>query len=650
MEKINQNNRKVLLASSSGTKDAPLISLYWDRIDKALFVIDEESEYHRIYPSFIEGLTTVAAQLRKQKEGYVVSEIPVSNTMTAEFVDLKTIKLTFKNKVYSSTLYVDSASVYELPEGCIFSGKISNSGSKYASGQYDLIVENRAYTQSSGEGAIVNVISSDTIPTDISLIEKGTGYMNESNVPVTGGSGVNLTVDIFTSDGGVQSVVLNNPGSDYSIQDRLTIDTGNGDAIIIVNDVSGGEIKEVTIYEGGSNYQVDDLLVIDGGDGLATFLVEEVVTIAQIVSFEKTNYGTEQDTISRGVILARGLQGALYNSVTETYYNDSDYSSPVNTQWNSIYTDDREGFSGFNDTSNVTSRKYQNFYSALNGAVGDNILDTQLVMCDQTTGYYWKFQFNSWTSGGKGGGFSYTRELISVTGEVRIPTEGGIKTPGNALERPIAGSRLTIDSVKSDEEKTNTVYLILSEDAGYSTYYGITVTDIYNLAKEPSTVNAMALTIDQPQYCSPIKSIYFDAYGSGPVSVSPLDEVTYKKMVDPLSFIYYKSGKTWSEFLKYFKEGQVVVPKDIIAPDTVYAYYPLEGKKYLFNDAAWIIGVVGSELEYDSSYYYVIYTLELIEDHIQLTPAGSSYAKCGVSDWGGEWGGSGILEFRINRA
>jgi hypothetical protein len=649
MEKINQNNRKVLLASSKEVKDAPLISLYWDRIDKALFVIDEDGEYHRIYPSFIEGLPTIAAQLQKQKEGYVVSEIPVSNTMTAEFIDIKTIKLTFKNKVYSSTLYVDSASVYELPEGCIFSGKISNSGSKYASGQYELIVETRAYTQSSGEGAIVNVISSDTIPTDISLIEKGTGYMDESNVPVTGGSGVNLTLDIFTSDGGVQSVVLNNPGSGYSIQDRLTIDTGNGDAIITVNDVSGGEIKEVTIYDGGSNYQVDDLLVIDGGDGLATFLVEEVVTIAQIVSFEKTNYGTEQDTISKGVILARGLQGALYNSVTETYYNDSDYSSPANTQWNSIYIDDREGFSGFNDTSNVTSRKYGSFYSALNGSVGENVLNTQLVMCDQTTGYYWKFQFASWTSGGKGGGFSYTRELISVTGEVRIPTEGAIKVPGEALERPIAGARLTIDSVESDEEKTNTVYLILSEDAGYSTYYGITVTDIYNLAKEPSTVNAMALTIDQPQYCSPIKSIYFDAYGSGPVSVLPLDEITYKKMLDPSYFIYYRSGKSWSEFLKYFQEGQVQVPKGVVAPDTVYAYYPLEGKKYLFNDAAWIIGIVGSELEYDSSYYYNLYTLELIEDYIQLTPAGSSSAKCGVSDWGGEWG-SDILEFRINRA
>jgi hypothetical protein len=31
-----------------------------------------------------------------------------------------------------------------------------------------------------------------------------------------------------------------------------------------------------------------------------------------------------------------------------------------------------------------------------------------------------------------------------------------------------------------------------------------------------------------------------------------------------------------------------------------------------------------------------------------LTPAGSSSAKCGVSDWGGEWGGD-ILEFRIDR-
>jgi hypothetical protein len=649
MEKINQNNRKVLLASSRGS-GAPAISMYWDRIDKALFVIDEDGEYHRVYPSFLEGLPTVAAQLQKQKEGYVVSEIPVSNSMVAEFIDLKTIKLTFKNKVYSSTINSETVEVYPLPDGCIVSGRLTNGGSKYTTGTVNL-------SNGSGKDAIANVVTSTTVPTTIEIVNPGSGYGDDTDVLVTGGSGANLSVDITTSEGRIERVSISQPGSGYVLKEELTISGGSGDATIVITDVSGGDISEVTIYDGGYNYQVNDVLTLDGGDERATFTVGTVSTTANIVSFEKLDNGTEQDTVSTSVVLARNNQGGLYNSVSETYYNDSEYSSPLSTEWNSIYSDERDGFSGYNDLSNLTTRKYSNFYNALNGSIGDNILDTELVMRDNSTGYYWKFQFTKWTKGGNGGGFAYTRELISTSNEFQVISG----EPKTQVEKELA-AKIKIDSVKYDEEKTDTVYLILSEDVDYSTYYGIIVNDVYNLAKEPSTVTAMALTIDQPRSCSAIKHIYMNAYGSGPVKIYPKEISTYLKEVDSLNFIYWQKGISWDSFLSTFSEkyisnpeypelvikSEIVIPDSVKKPDTIYAYYPLVGKKYLLNETSWIVGIIGSELDYDSSYYYALYTFEQIGDTIQLTPAGSSYAKCGVSDWGGDWGAD-ILEFRIDR-
>ena len=69
---------------------------------------------------------------------------------------------------------------------------------------------------------------------------------------------------------------------------------------------------------------------------------------------------------------------------------------------------------GWNDLTNVTSRKYTTFLNALGGSIGDNILGTELVMRDINTNRYWKFEFHSWTQGDAGGGFSYTRTLIKT--------------------------------------------------------------------------------------------------------------------------------------------------------------------------------------------------------------------------------------------
>ena len=126
-------------------------------------------------------------------------------------------------------------------------------------------------------------------------------------------------------------------------------------------------------------------------------------------TFTKSDYGTEQDTISGDLILTRGNNGGLYNASNEVAWSGG--VSPDGTEWNSNYTDI---LYGWNDLTNVTSRKYTNFLNALDGSIGDNILGTELVMRDINTNRYWKFEFHSWTQGDAGGGFSYTRTLIKT--------------------------------------------------------------------------------------------------------------------------------------------------------------------------------------------------------------------------------------------
>ena len=136
-------------------------------------------------------------------------------------------------------------------------------------------------------------------------------------------------------------------------------------------------------------------------------------------TFKKSDYGDEKDTISGALILTRNNNGGLYNASKEVAWTG--HVSPVGTEWNSNYTD---VLYGWNDLTNVKSRKYTTFLNALDGSIGDRILDTELVMRDEM-GQYWKFEFHSWTSGDNGGGFSYTRSLIRTTVQ---------KKPGDKFE------------------------------------------------------------------------------------------------------------------------------------------------------------------------------------------------------------------------
>jgi hypothetical protein len=112
------------------------------------------------------------------------------------------------------------------------------------------------------------------------------------------------------------------------------------------------------------------------------------------------------DDISTGVKLVRKYQGgALYNTVHELNFQQG--VSPFNTRWNSIFTDTRPGHSGFTNLTNLESRVYTDFASALDGEIGINIPGTDLIMHDLTTDVYHKIDFSAWAQGC--GGLGYTQ-------------------------------------------------------------------------------------------------------------------------------------------------------------------------------------------------------------------------------------------------
>ena len=128
------------------------------------------------------------------------------------------------------------------------------------------------------------------------------------------------------------------------------------------------------------------------------------------VFFRKTDYGNEVDNIyidpsdaTRNVVIARDNNSGIYNPYTDDGYTGD--TSPGNTLWNS---------EGYSDLSNVTTRQYLNWESAIKGQAGIVITGSELVMKDIINNEYWTIKFNHWTNSGSGGGFSYTRKKINT--------------------------------------------------------------------------------------------------------------------------------------------------------------------------------------------------------------------------------------------
>jgi len=506
------------------------VSLYWDRIDEALFVDvqkaevpgkgwDETNTYdektHRIYPSFVAGAPTVAAQFERQKLGYVTTELPVGNSMTATFSSLSTIELEFTNDIIAASVTARTLSIKALPLGEIISLTSSTAGVGYLStGSY---------------------LNQSTI----------IGAYNLTNVS---GSGSDATVTVTANPTTAMHVTPGSAGSQY--QNGVYYSAANSNEennirangmIILVTEISDqGGVTNAQISEGGTGYLIGDVVYLTGGGGLpATFTV---------------------DTISGGEITSVEL---------------------------------------------------------LNGRGGEN-----------------------YAAG----------DVSTVTPEGFTVVEDSTVTVTTAVTSSNSEDFISVLGVSASEPKTKTVTVSLSTSATYSTTYRVRSSSL-NLAKETVVTSALATTEAATLPCPAITSILFEAYGSGSQSILPRTLVEYNATHSNTQFLYYGTeGISWAEFITQSEftgaNPPIEVPESITHPDTVYAYY--RDGAYLLPDSSWIVGIIGSETDYEGNYEYVLYTLDNILNYKQLTTAGSSTAPCGTSGWGGDWGAS-IQQFAIRR-
>jgi hypothetical protein len=172
-----------------------------------------------------------------------------------------------------------------------------------------------------------------------------------------------------------------------------------------------------------SNVQADDAgnyrVVVSNSEGSVTSApVTLTVRLAPVVwtgpamTFTKDDWAdwtqeASQDHLTPNVWLTRADSQGLFNIRTESVW---DYGvSPAGTEWAFL------GMSGNpTDPQDLAAANYQNlvfavFADALEGAVGANIVGRPGVLHLLDEGVYLDIQFTSWTSGGNGGGFSYTR-------------------------------------------------------------------------------------------------------------------------------------------------------------------------------------------------------------------------------------------------
>jgi hypothetical protein len=148
------------------------------------------------------------------------------------------------------------------------------------------------------------------------------------------------------------------------------------------------------------------------------------------VSFTKSDYAdsslaVNQDRITGIVWLTRDDNQGIYNAYSESSY---DVSSPDDTEWaiGSV-------------SQGVGNLTFSTWSDTLDDTVGNNILDSSynpMVVHLITDDIYLDIEFTSWTSGGSGGGFSYTRSCAAAitptptaTPVPVTPTETQTETP-----------------------------------------------------------------------------------------------------------------------------------------------------------------------------------------------------------------------------
>lgn len=131
---------------------------------------------------------------------------------------------------------------------------------------------------------------------------------------------------------------------------------------------------------------------------------EAIVPGSTSVSFTKDPYAdwtlpANQDSLSPDVIITRQDSEGLFNIARETNYGSDE--SPLGTLWS------------ISPTIMADKNDYGYFREIMEYSVGANIFDNKysLMLPDEDRAF--NLEFTSWSSGGTGGGFAYTRKEVT---------------------------------------------------------------------------------------------------------------------------------------------------------------------------------------------------------------------------------------------
>jgi hypothetical protein len=163
-------------------------------------------------------------------------------------------------------------------------------------------------------------------------------------------------------------------------------------------------------------------------------------------TFTKDDYAdwtqpVNQDLLTPLVSITRQDNQGIFNITQQTSYSSSNPVSPAGTEW------------AVGTTENLEILSFGGWEHALNGAVGDNIVDKDMVMHLIAENVYLDVKFTAWTKNNNGGGFTYTRAVPQLY-------------TGVSGANGVTGTAATLNGKVYSNSATATAYMLLGTSSG----------------------------------------------------------------------------------------------------------------------------------------------------------------------------------------
>ena len=207
-----------------------------------------------------------------------------------------------------------------------------------------------------------------------------------------------------------------------------------GQAILAPDIAVSPDSISVSLLPGASSSHTMILDNLDGENTLYWMIELEDGGQSQTVTFTKADWADwtlpeNQDRISDNVWITRANNQGIFNAAQESDYNYG--VSPRDTEWAFGYSEDLE------------PEDYEDWRDAVNANPPSMVgqpLSVHLISED----IYLDLEFHSWSSGGSGGGFSYTRSL-TMPDWVTIDADSGSLNMGESVSLDLALNALGMD-------------------------------------------------------------------------------------------------------------------------------------------------------------------------------------------------------------